>query len=69
MAGQGTAGLEMMNQLPKVDKIVVPVGGGGLISGIATAVKGTRDSVKVYGAEPALCARYTESFKRENLLW
>lgn len=41
MAGQGTAGLEMMNQLPKVDKIVVPVGGGGLISGIATAVKGT----------------------------
>lgn len=66
MAGQGTAGLEMMNQLPKVDKIVVPVGGGGLISGIATAVKGTRDSVKVYGAEPALCARYTESFKKEE---
>lgn len=53
-----------LSQLPKVDKIVVPVGGGGLISGIATAVKGTRDSVKVYGAEPALCARYTESFKK-----
>ena len=59
MAGQGTAGLEMMNQLPKVDKIVVPVGGGGLISGIATAVKGTAlyfftrstnrsDSMKLY---------------------
>ena len=66
MAGQGTAGLEMMEQLPEVDKIVVPVGGGGLVSGIATAVKGIRDSVRVYGAEPALCDRYTESFKKKE---
>lgn len=59
----------MMEQLPEVDKIVVPVGGGGLVSGIATAVKGIRDSVRVYGAEPALCDRYTESFKKRNRYW
>ena len=52
MAGQGTLGLEILEQVPDVDIIVVPVGGGGLISGILTAVKETNPSVKVIGVEP-----------------
>ncbi|GAB4074922.1 bifunctional threonine ammonia-lyase/L-serine ammonia-lyase TdcB [Barrientosiimonas marina] len=52
MAGQGTAGLEILDQIPDVDAIVVPVGGGGLMSGIATAVKETRPDVQVIGVEP-----------------
>lgn len=62
MAGQGTAGLEIMEQLPEADCIIVPIGGGGLISGISAAVKGTNPNIKVIGVEPALVARYTESF-------
>lgn len=61
MAGQGTAGLEILEQLPDVDYVVVPIGGGGLISGIATAIKSVNPNVKVIGAEPANAARYTAS--------
>lgn len=63
IAGQGTAGLEIMEQLPDVDYVVVPIGGGGLISGIATAVKSINSNAKVIGVEPALLSRYTESIK------
>ncbi|SEA83359.1 threonine dehydratase [Thalassobacillus cyri] len=52
MAGQGTVGLEILDQVKDVDAVVVPVGGGGLISGILTAIKETNPAVKVYGAEP-----------------
>jgi threonine dehydratase len=52
MAGQGTVGLELLEQVPSVDVVVVPVGGGGLISGIAAAVKPQRSSVRVVGVEP-----------------
>jgi threonine dehydratase len=52
IAGQGTIGLEILEDLPKVDSIVVPVGGGGLIAGIAAAAKTTAADVKIYGAEP-----------------
>ncbi|RNF39130.1 threonine/serine dehydratase [Planococcus salinus] len=52
IAGQGTIGLEVMEQVPDVDIIVVPVGGGGLISGILTAVKNSKPHVKVIGVEP-----------------
>src|SRR5688500_14679560 len=51
IAGQGTVGLEMMTAVPDLDVLVVPVGGGGLISGIATAAKSLKPSVKVYGVE------------------
>lgn len=51
IAGQGTTALEVLNELDDVDAIVVPVGGGGLISGIAYTVKQIRPSVKVYGVQ------------------
>ena len=51
MAGQGTIGLEILEALPDVSTIIVPVGGGGLISGIATVVKEIRRSVKVIGVQ------------------
>lgn len=51
MAGQGTLGLELLQQLPDVEAIVVPVGGGGLLAGVACAVKETAPHVAVYGVE------------------
>jgi len=53
IAGQGTVGLEILEQLPDVQAIVVPVGGGGLISGIVTAVKSAREDIAVHGAQSA----------------
>jgi threonine dehydratase len=52
IAGHGSVGLEVVEDLPDVDVVVVGVGGGGLISGIAAAVKETRPGVRVYGVEP-----------------
>jgi threonine dehydratase len=54
MAGQGTVGLELVEDVPDVDVVLVPVGGGGLVSGIATAVKGLRPDARVVGVEPEL---------------
>jgi threonine dehydratase len=54
MAGQGTIGLEILEQQPDVEAIVVPVGGGGLISGILAAVKESNPRVQVFGVEPEL---------------
>ena len=51
MAGQGTLGLELVEDCPDVDTVVVPIGGGGLISGIATAVKGAKPDARVIGVE------------------
>ena len=52
IAGQGTIGLEIMEDLPDVEAVVVPIGGGGLISGISSAVKTASEEIKVYGVEP-----------------
>ena len=52
MAGQGTAGLELLEEVPGLDVVLVPVGGGGLISGVATAVKAVRPEARVVGVEP-----------------
>ena len=52
IAGQGTAGLEILEQMPDVAAVLVPIGGGGLIAGVAAAIKLTRPSVKVIGVEP-----------------
>ncbi len=54
VAGQGTLGLEMLEQQPSLDCIVVPIGGGGLIAGVATAVKGVKPSIEVIGAQAEL---------------
>src|SRR5881392_632258 len=54
MAGQGTVGLEMLEDLPDADVVLVQVGGGGLVSGIATAVKGLKSNVRVIAVEPEL---------------
>jgi threonine dehydratase len=53
MAGQGTLGAEILEAVPDVDTVVVPIGGGGLIAGIASAVKARRPTVEVVGVEPA----------------
>lgn len=53
IAGQGTIGLEIVEQLPDVEAVVVPIGGGGLISGVAFAIKTLRPDVKVYGVQAA----------------
>jgi threonine dehydratase len=52
VAGHGTVGLEILEELPKVDAVFVPVGGGGLISGVATAIKLNKPKVKIVGVEP-----------------
>lgn len=61
MAGQGTIGCEILEDLDDVDTVIVPLGGGGLLSGIATAIKETRPSVRVVAAEPALTPKYYRS--------
>jgi threonine dehydratase len=53
IAGQGTIGLEILEQMPEVEAVVVPIGGGGLISGVAFAIKTLRPDVKVYGVQSA----------------
>ncbi len=60
-AGQGTIGLEILEDLPDVCAVAVPIGGGGLISGVATAVKGLAPSVKTIGVEPSGAPRYSKS--------
>ncbi len=64
MAGQGTLGLELMSQTPNLEAVLVPVGGGGLISGVATAVKALDPGVRVIGVEPEAAADAAASFAR-----
>lgn len=61
MAGQGTVGLEILKQSPGIDTVLVSIGGGGLISGIATALKAARPDVKVIGIEPTGAPTLTRS--------
>jgi threonine dehydratase len=61
VAGQGTTGLEILEQQPQVRSVYVPVGGGGQLAGIGAAVKRMRPSVRVVGVEPAGAARMTAS--------
>ena len=67
MAGQGTIGLEVLDDLPEVDTVVVPIGGGGLIAGIATAVKGRDRDVRVVGVEAEGSAKAAESMERGEI--
>ena len=61
IAGQGTLGLELLEQVPDVAAVLVPVGGGGLISGVAAAIKQTRPAVQVIGVEPVGAAKMKAS--------
>jgi len=67
IAGQGTIGLEICEDLPAVNSVVVPIGGGGLISGIATAVKGLRPEAKVFGVEPEKASSMYQSIKNGKI--
>src|SRR5205823_5998407 len=60
-AGQGTVGLEILDAVPNLRTVLVPVGGGGLISGIAVAVKQQRPDIRVIGVEPEKAPAVTES--------
>jgi threonine dehydratase len=64
VAGQGSLGLELIEDVDDLAQVVVPVGGGGLASGIAIAVKSARPDVRVVGVQVAACAPYPESLKR-----
>lgn len=63
IAGQGTIGLELLEQLPDVEAVIVPVGGGGLISGVAYAMKSLNPSIKVYGVQAAGAPSMYESLR------
>ena len=63
IAGQATCGLEIIEELPAVDLVVAPVSGGGLLSGVAAAVKQLSPRTKVYGVEPELAGDTAESFR------
>ena len=63
IAGQGTASLELIEELPELDIVIAPVGGGGLLSGTAIAVKSLDRSVRVFGAEPANADDAARSFR------
>ena len=70
IAGQGTIGLEILEEMPQVQAIVVPIGGGGLIAGVAFAVKTLRPDIKVYGVQASGAPSMAESLKsgkREHL--
>jgi threonine dehydratase len=68
IAGQGTCGLEILEQFPDVEVVLAPVGGGGLISGVATAIKRQRPDVIVWGVEPELAADATDSLAAGSIV-
>ena len=68
IAGQGTIGLEIAEDLPDVELVLVPVGGGGLVSGVATAIKHLRPQAKVVGVEPELAADAQASLRAGKIV-
>ena len=68
IAGQGTMGLEILEDLPDVETVLVPVGGGGMLSGVATAIKLSKPSTKIIGVEPELAADAQASFRAGKIV-
>ncbi len=68
IAGQGTIGLEILEEFPEVETVLAPVGGGGLISGVAAAIKLTNPKVKVIGVEPELAADAQASLRQGKIV-
>ncbi|KAL3869379.1 hypothetical protein ACJMK2_042064 [Sinanodonta woodiana] len=64
LAGQGTMGLEIVEQVPNLDACIIPVGGGGLLAGTAVAIKNLKPNVKIIGVESVRCASFTEAMKQ-----
>lgn len=67
IAGQGTIGLEILDEMPDVEAVIVPVGGGGLISGVAFAIKAVSPNVKIYGVQAAGAPSMVESLKEDRI--
>lgn len=68
IAGQGTIGLEILEQLPDVEAVIVPIGGGGLIAGVAAAIKQIKPSCKVYGVQSQGAGSMYQSFVNKKIL-
>ena len=68
IAGQGTVGLEILDQLPDVEVVLVPVGGGGLISGVAYAIKHLHPECKVYGVQAAGAPSMRDSVQKHEAI-
>jgi threonine dehydratase len=68
IAGQGTIGLEILEDLPAVEMVLAPIGGGGLLSGVAAAIKSTKPAVKVIGVEPQLAADAQATFRAGKIV-
>ena len=68
IAGQGTMGLEILEDMPEVETVLAPVGGGGLISGVAAAIKLTNPKVNVFGVEPELAADAQASLRAGKIV-
>ena len=66
MAGQGTVALEFLEQVPRLDLLVVPVGGGGLIAGCATIARHVHPSITIVGVEPAAAGLERQGFGWDN---
>lgn len=66
--GQGTVGLELINQLDKIDYIILPIGGGGLASGVSSIVKQIKPNIKIIGVEPMGAASMYESIKQDKVI-
>lgn len=67
IAGQGTIGLELLEQLPNVDAVIIPIGGGGLISGIAFAIKSLNPNVKIYGVQASGAPSMLNAIKNNKI--
>ena len=63
IAGQGTIGLEIIEQVPDLEAVIIPIGGGGLVAGMATAIKKLKPRVHIIGVEPTNCPSYTAALK------
>ena len=68
MAGQGTIGLEILDQLPDVEAVIVPVGGGGLLAGVAYAIKNLNPNIKVYGVQAENAPSMVRSFREDGII-
>ena len=68
IAGQGTIGLEILDQLPEVDNVLVPIGGGGLAAGVAFAIKSLKPTVRIIGVQAENASAFAESYKEKKVI-